>query len=247
MSEQSTQASGNTPSTASAQPAAAAAAATGTPAAAPAAGAPAAAPAAAAPVQQASTAQSAEPAKPGASTEGQQGTQAGDKPAGAPEKYEFKAPAGVALSDAVTAEFSAVAKELNLPQDAAQKVLDRIAPKLAQGNADAIANAMKTVVDKWAQDAKVDKEFGGEKLSENLAVASKAVERFASPELRALLNPYHPRTTRAEPGWATTRRWCGCSGRWARPSARTRSSRFARAGQGRAHAAQVLYETPAKA
>jgi hypothetical protein len=191
MTEQSTQAGGNTTSTASAQPGADGATTTST-AAAPAAGAPAAAAAPAPVTQQASTGQSTEAAKPGASAEGQAGTQAGTQPAGAPEKYEFKVPAGVSLSEAVTTEFSAVAKELNLSQDAAQKVIERIAPKLAEGNANAISEAMKSTVNKWAQDAKVDPEYGGDKLDENLAVAAKAVERFASPGLRALLAPYHP-------------------------------------------------------
>lgn len=192
MSETSTQASGNTTSTASAQTGADSAATTAaTTTAAPAA---AASPAAAAPAsttQQATAGQTTEGGKPGGSADGQKGTQGGDKPQGAPDKYEFKAPPGVALSDAVTTEFSAMAKELGLSQDAAQKFLDRIAPKLAEGNANAISEAMKSTVNKWAEQSKADAEFGGEKLTENVAVATKAVERFASPALRALLGPYH--------------------------------------------------------
>ena len=36
--------------------------------------------------------------------------------------------------------------------------------------------------------SEVDKEFGGEKLSENLSTAKKALDQFGTPELRSLLN-----------------------------------------------------------
>lgn len=38
----------------------------------------------------------------------------------------------------------------------------------------------------WIEQSKVDKEFGGDKLKENLAVANKALKAFGSPELVAL-------------------------------------------------------------
>lgn len=123
--------------------------------------------------------------EPGAGkTEGDAGKKDGDKPAGAPEKYEFKAPEGATLDDTVSAAFSEVAKELNLPQDAAQKVIDKVAPVMAQRQAEAIAAARQ----EWATASTSDKEFGGEKLQENLGVAKKAMDTFGTPELRALLN-----------------------------------------------------------
>lgn len=110
-----------------------------------------------------------------------------DKPAekvGAPEKYEFKAAEGQKFDDAVLEQFSEVARELDLPQDAAQKVLDKMAPVLQARQAEAVEK-MRT---EWADTAKTDKEFGGEKLNENLSVAKKALDQFATPELRTLLN-----------------------------------------------------------
>jgi hypothetical protein len=115
------------------------------------------------------------------STEGDKG-EAGK--ATAPDKYEFSAPEGVTYDDTVIAQFSEVAKELNLPQDAAQKVLDKVAPVIRARQAEAI-EAART---EWAEAAKVDKEFGGEKLDENLGLAKKALDKFGSPELRTLLN-----------------------------------------------------------
>lgn len=118
----------------------------------------------------------------GAKTEGGQQQQE-KKPEGAPEKYEFKAPEGVTFDPAVIGAFSEVAKELNLPQDQAQKVLDKMAPVIAARQVEQLQAARI----EWAEAAKVDKEFGGEKLAENLAVAKKALNAFGTPELRMLL------------------------------------------------------------
>ena len=117
----------------------------------------------------------------GAKTEGEQ---QGKTPEGAPESYEFKAPEGTQFDDAVLGAFSEVAKELNLPQDQAQKVLDKMAPVIAARQAE----QFETARNDWAEAAKTDKEFGGEKLTENLGVAKKALDTFATPELRALLD-----------------------------------------------------------
>lgn len=103
---------------------------------------------------------------------------------GAPEKYEFKAVDGTEVSAEALAEFSEVAKELNLPQDAAQKILDKMAPAMARRQAEAI----ESVKTQWADSARADKEFGGDKLPENLSVAKKALETFGTTELRTLLN-----------------------------------------------------------
>lgn len=106
------------------------------------------------------------------------------KPQGAPEKYEFATPEGMQFDDAVVGAFSEVAKDLNLSQEAAQKILDKVGPVMAaQQN-----EALRAASNEWAEASKTDKEFGGDKLNENLAVAKKAMDQFASPELRALLN-----------------------------------------------------------
>lgn len=107
----------------------------------------------------------------------------GDAPAGAPEKYEFKAPEGKEFDTEVIGAYSEVAKELNLPQEAAQKLLDKMAPFMEQRAVQQI-EALQT---QWKNDAVIDKEFGGEKLQENLSVAKKALDQFATPQLRELL------------------------------------------------------------
>jgi hypothetical protein len=106
------------------------------------------------------------------------------KPAGAPDKYEFTAPEGREFDPHVIAQFAEVAKELNLPQDAAQKVIDKIAPALAQRQAEQIEAAHAA----WAEASRADKDFGGDKLKTSLATAQKALGAFGTPELRTLLN-----------------------------------------------------------
>lgn len=103
---------------------------------------------------------------------------------GAPEKYEFQAPEGQVFDDAVLTAYSEVAKELNLSQDDAQKLLDKVAPVMHARQQEQIA----AVQEQWTEAARTDKEFGGEKLQENLSVAKKALDAFATPELKSLLN-----------------------------------------------------------
>lgn len=106
------------------------------------------------------------------------------KPEGAPEKYEFQAGEGRQFDDEVIGAFSEVAKELNLSNSDAQKVLDKVAPVLESRRVAHVAEARA----QWVSDSKSDKEFGGDKLQENLAVAKKARDAFATPELVELLD-----------------------------------------------------------
>lgn len=125
----------------------------------------------------------------------------GTTPAGAPEAYTFTAPEGLALDDAVIADFSRVAKELNLTQDAAQKLVSELAPKLAEQTLAAQTQAYQAQVESWLTATKSDKEIGGDKLNENLAVAKKALDAFGTPELRKYLDDTglgnHPEIVRA--------------------------------------------------
>lgn len=120
-----------------------------------------------------------------------------ENPQGAPEKYEFKAPEGQQYDAPTIDAFSEVAKELNLSQESAQKVLDKMAPVIAERQIEQL-EAAKTV---WADEAKADKEFGGAKLAESLAVAKQGLDYIGTPELKKLLNETglgnHPEVIRA--------------------------------------------------
>jgi len=118
------------------------------------------------------------------------GKPAEEAPQGAPETYEFKPPEGVALSDVSLAAFSDVAKALDLPQDKAQQIVDKVAPAIAAAQAEAAKAFFADIggaPEGWTQAAKVDKEYGGDAFDQNVAVARKAME-FATPEMKSLLN-----------------------------------------------------------
>lgn len=104
-----------------------------------------------------------------------------------PEKYEFKQPDGVSMDTEALGEFEGLAKELKLSQEEAQKVTD-IGAKLAQKWGAKQADAIQQAAAEWAATATADKEYGGEKLTESLTVAKKALDAFGTPELRTLLN-----------------------------------------------------------
>jgi hypothetical protein len=121
--------------------------------------------------------------------EGAEGDKTEDEePKGAPEAYEeFTAPEGVELDEEVLGEFKGLAKEMDLPQDKAQQVIDlgsKMMIKFAEKQQSIVAEARET----WANEAKADKELGGEKFDENLAVAKGALKAFGTPELTQLLN-----------------------------------------------------------
>lgn len=122
-------------------------------------------------------------------------------PQGAPETYEFKGADGASLPEADVAAFALVAKELGLPQEAAQKVLDNIIPTIAERYAKATQESIAAYRADLINQVKADKEIGGEKLAEKLAVADKAVTAYGSPELRKLFNESglgdHPAVIRA--------------------------------------------------
>lgn len=117
----------------------------------------------------------------------------------APEKYEFKAPEGTTLDNELLGEFEGMARELKLSQEDAQKVAD-LGVKLTQKFQTQQAEAMQAAKAEWTAAATTDKEYGGDKLAENLAVAEKALDAFGTPELKSLLKEsgfsHHPELVR---------------------------------------------------
>jgi hypothetical protein len=109
-----------------------------------------------------------------------------DKPKadGAPETYEFKAPEGKQYNGPIVDAFAGIAKELQLPQESAQKVLDAVAPAIESAIQTRVADQAKA----WREQTVADPEIGGTALKENLAAASASLKAFGSPELKALLN-----------------------------------------------------------
>lgn len=170
---------GAAPDTAlTATPAAAPAAAPATPAAA----APAAAPAAAEPASASGTAPAGEDQKPTAR---------------APAEYtDFTVPEGTVMAPEVASMVKETAKALDLTQEQAQQLVE-----LGIKRDQLMQERVQTESTRWLNELPSDKEFGGEKLSENLAIAKKAIDTFGTPELKQILEQSrlgnHPEMIRA--------------------------------------------------
>ncbi|ENE0626758.1 peptidase [Klebsiella pneumoniae] len=117
----------------------------------------------------------------------QQKTEKEQKQEGAPEKYEFTAAEGVDLDTEALKDFEPVARELNLTNEQAQKLVDAY-PKIMAGVQQRQADAWQAQTEEWAATVKADKEIGGDKLTANLGVAQRALDTFGTPELKEYLN-----------------------------------------------------------
>lgn len=107
--------------------------------------------------------------------------------------YEFNLPEGVQFADGEVDAFKTIAKDLKLPKDQAQRIVD-----IATQREQARAEAFETTKRGWAEATTADKELG---KPENLALALKAVETFGTPELKMVLDSSglgnHPEVVRA--------------------------------------------------
>ena len=105
---------------------------------------------------------------------------------GAPENYEFNSKVAAApqeLDSEVLTAFGDVAKELDLPQEDAQKVLNKVAPVIQERQ----AKMLEQVRAEWANESQSDEEFGGEAVTENLNVAKQALDAFGTDAFKSLL------------------------------------------------------------
>ena len=119
-----------------------------------------------------------------------------------PDEYaEFTLPDGHKEGDkAIIDEFIPHFKELGLSQEKAQALVNLYHEKIMPKNqANAIAQ-WDAIREGWGQEAKADKEYGGEKFEENFHFAKKAMDQFATPELRKAMDEYgfgnHPEVIR---------------------------------------------------
>lgn len=118
----------------------------------------------------------------------------------APETYaDFTLPEGVEMDAEFLAEAAPVFKELNLTQEQAQKLVDLEAARVQAGQ-QAQAEAFSQLMDSWKQSSLKDKEFGGDKFNENIALARSALDKFGTSELKQLLEDHgvgnHPEMIR---------------------------------------------------
>lgn len=119
---------------------------------------------------------------------GEDGDEEEDKPEGAPEEYaDFELPEGFELDAAALDAFKPIAKELNLSQEQAQRLVT-LQTENAQRWADQLVTQHIEQRTSWREASTNDSEFGGAGLAQNLATAKQAREAFGTPELSKLLN-----------------------------------------------------------
>ena len=110
------------------------------------------------------------------------------KQEGAPEKYEFKPAEGQELDTAALEQFEPIARELNLNNEQAQKMVDLYGTKILPMLQKQQAESWQKTTEQWAADVKADKEIGGDKLTANLSAAQRALEQFGDQELKEYLD-----------------------------------------------------------
>lgn len=122
-------------------------------------------------------------------------------PQGAPESYaDFIIPEGVSIDAELGGSLKDLAKELNLTQEQAQRVMD-LGVKQAQGLSTSLADTVATAKATWAQETMADADIGGEKLQASVTSAQRALNTFGTPALKQLLDQTglgnHPEVIRA--------------------------------------------------
>lgn len=104
-----------------------------------------------------------------------------EQPTGAPEQYaDFTLAENVTVVPELMDEFKTLAKESNLPQEAAQKLVD-FAPKFAQQIQAAQEAERQKTVEAWVKESET--KHG----KEGIEAANKALSRFITPEFVSFL------------------------------------------------------------
>lgn len=121
------------------------------------------------------------PAEPGKTPE----SKPQEQPQGAPEKYgDFKLPEGIQINKDAAEKFSAVAKDLNLSQEQAQKLVDLQAGMVQSAQQESLAQYNQQL-SAW-KDSTIKALGAG--YQKELGFAAKFLDRFGSPNLRQFLN-----------------------------------------------------------
>ena len=115
-----------------------------------------------------------------------EGTAKEDEPKpGAPEKYDdFVLPEGMTLDPAATEQFAGVAKELNLSQEQAQKLVD-LQAKMVKDASDKQVASWNETVSKWKSETSAAL---GANLKTEMANVGRAMNAFGSQGLREIMN-----------------------------------------------------------
>lgn len=110
-----------------------------------------------------------------------------------PEAYEFKLPEGmegVEVDKAMGEAFTPVLKDLGLTQEQVNKLTEAYAKQVKEGS-DKVRTDLEAQwtgrVKSWEEAARKNTEYGGEHFDANLDLARQTLDRYSTPELKALL------------------------------------------------------------
>jgi len=113
-----------------------------------------------------------------------QGEGEGEGEQGAPETYEdFTLPEGMELDPESSEQFKATAKEMNLTQEQAQKLVDLQGQVMAKQQ-----EQLAQTVEQWKEDVKNDPEIGGPNMEKSVQEAQKALAAYGTDGLKDMLN-----------------------------------------------------------
>lgn len=104
-----------------------------------------------------------------------------------PVYTDFKMPEGVTVDAEAMKPIVDVFKELRVPQEGAQKLID-IAIAREQAAAQKGVQDYVDLQTKWQGEIKADPEIGGDKLTASMASAARAIDRLGVPGLKEALN-----------------------------------------------------------
>lgn len=115
----------------------------------------------------------------GSATSGNAQTQQSD--------FELKLPEGSNLDASYLEQTKALAKELGLSQEAAQKLVERDSGLMSSAHERNMAT-VREKTEQWAKDAQADKEIGGGNFQSSVTDARTALDKFGTPEFKNMLN-----------------------------------------------------------
>jgi len=102
-------------------------------------------------------------------------------------EYDLKMPEGTMLEESVKDEIVSIAKEQGLSNENAQKLLDMQSAAVDSFKTQAM-EAHHEQLDSWYEELRVDKEVGGDNITESAELAKRAVIEFGGEEFLAELN-----------------------------------------------------------
>jgi hypothetical protein len=101
----------------------------------------------------------------------------------APEKYELSAPDGSLLAGDALEQISTLARELDLTNEQALRLVEREGGALQAYQESALAD-LKQATMEWLEEIKSDPELGGEHLAETKALSQTVLDRFGDDTLK---------------------------------------------------------------